>query len=246
MAREKKWSSIAPRLLTADGTSAGLVPVADAIDYHVKQVVFLKGTALPNKQVQINSIPSQTEIIVGELGSKIDAFTDVSAYTTAAASTISSELQIRPAIPAKEYERASFEEEPVVAKRVVQVDPYGDLYSENNPIPVEGNLSVTESVIDTTGQITKIEITTVAWTLLERSASTDPIGLGPLTNRRVMTIQNLTGQDIIIQFDNTITDTTISVTIPDGVEKTYDFGPNIKFYARSTTSTVDIVYEEGA
>lgn len=145
MAFEKRWDAIAPRTLLADGTSQGLITIADAIDLHVKQVIFLKGSALPTKKVQINAVISQTEIIVGEVGSKIDEFTDVSVYSTASASTISSEIQPRPAIPDKEYERASFEEEPVVAKRVIQVDPYGDKYTTKNPFPVslsDGDVSI--------------------------------------------------------------------------------------------------------
>lgn len=244
MAYEKRWSAVAPRLLLADGTTEGLLQVADAIDLHVKQVIFLKGTALPNKKVQINAIPSQTEIIVGEIGSKINQTTDVSAFTTAAASTISAEVQNRPDIPDKEYERASFEEEPVVAKRVIQVDPYGNKYTPTNPFPVDATVSVTPSVIDTSAQITKVEIDDTGWTLLERSASTDPTGLGPLAGRLTMAIENLSGVDVYLQYFDAGGSTTVKMTLTNGFRKELDFGPNIQIYARASSGTVDITYEE--
>lgn len=136
MAYEKRWVAVAPKLLIADGGIDGKIEVADAIELHVKQVVFLKGDTLPNKKVQINAIESQTEIFVGPLGSNINTREDVSAYTVALNSTIEAEIQNRPGIPDKEFERASFEEEPVVAKRVIQVDPYGNKYTKTNTFPV--------------------------------------------------------------------------------------------------------------
>ena len=237
MAFEKRWELVPVKSLLVDGGTDGLITVPNAIDFRVKQDVLLKATGLDSKVLEVKSIISQTQLYVGRKG-KIDLREDVSAYTVALSSTLQAEEQPRNAIPDKEYERASFEEEPVVAKRVIQVDRLGNKYDAENPIPT------TNVPLNNQGRMTKIEINDTTWTLLERSGATSPTGLGPLPNRKLILIQNLSGKDVIIQYDSGTVDDTISIVIPDGVEKLYEFGPDIKLYAKSGKPLADIVIEE--
>jgi hypothetical protein len=74
-------------------------------------------------------------LILGPENKGINTRSDVSAYTTALNATVEASEQNRPSIPPADYERAVYEEEPIVAKRVIGVDRYGELYSEDNPMP---------------------------------------------------------------------------------------------------------------
>ena len=146
MALEKRWEEILPIAFTADGTAEGLVTVEDACDFRVKQRIYIKASGEPAKYLEIKKIKSPTEIYVGPISSDICARTDISAYTVGGGATIEAPEQKRPSIPDKEYERASFEEEPVVAKRTVMVDQCGSIYrsiTDTNGIqrlPVDANI----------------------------------------------------------------------------------------------------------
>lgn len=132
--REKFWDKIPPKNLTADGGASGEVEVTDALQFHVKQQVILRIPGTDLSEVEVKQIPSQTELLVGPKGD-ISKRSTLTLFTVAAGATIEAVDQNRPAIPDKEYERASFEEEPVVAKRVIQVDRLGVKHSPTNPIP---------------------------------------------------------------------------------------------------------------
>lgn len=134
MAYEKRWEAVAPKTFLSDGDSEGRVEVANALDFHVKQEVLIKATGQNSTRLEVKEISSQTELYLGPKG-KIELRSDLSSYTVAASATIEADIQDRPAIPDKEYERACFEEEPVVAKRVIQVDRLGQKYDSANPAP---------------------------------------------------------------------------------------------------------------
>jgi hypothetical protein len=75
-------------------------------------------------------------MIVGPKSGNINATTDVSSYTMALGANISANEQKRPTIGADDFERAVYEEEPTVAKRVVMVDKFGNKYDNTNPLPI--------------------------------------------------------------------------------------------------------------
>lgn len=141
---EKRLAAVPPQLFTSNGTADGRITVADASLFKVKQAVNLSGTALPNLNLEIKSIPNGTTIFVGPIGPGIVDRTDISLYTTAATSFIFANEQLRPKIPEQEIERHTYEEEPTVARRVVMVDPMGNKYGEGNPLPIafDGTVSV--------------------------------------------------------------------------------------------------------
>lgn len=239
---EKSFLEVAPRPLLLDGSIDGILSIAGACQLKVGQKIYLiSDTELP-LQVKINQFIDDLSFYVGAPNKGVNDRIDVSAYLASDNSNISARKQPRPSIPQIDVLRYVYSEEPAMALRNVLVDSCGTVIDENNPLAV----NPTPNIVDISAQITKIEINPTTWTLLERSGSTSPIGTGPLISRQVITIQNTTGQDIIIQYDNATTDNTISILIPDGVERIYDFGSNIQFYAKSVTSNVDLVYEEGS
>jgi hypothetical protein len=134
MIYEKRWKAVSPRTFTSSGTSLGVVSISSTKGFYVKQKVLVQQAGV-STAFQVQEVLSKTQLVLGPVGSDLKQVSDLSAYTTAA--TIRADKQTRPAIEAKEYERAVFEEEPVVAKRVVLVDEVGDKYAKDNPLPVQ-------------------------------------------------------------------------------------------------------------
>ncbi len=137
MALEKKLFAIAPQLFLADGGAAGKVTVTDACLFKVKQKVEVAGTALPQLNLEVKRVISNTEMFLGKIGQPISDRADLSLYTTAAASFVFTAEQKRPSIPFEESTRAVYEEEPTVAFRNFLVDKLGKGYSVDNPFPVQ-------------------------------------------------------------------------------------------------------------
>lgn len=137
MAFEKRWKKVAPKLFTANGTIDGIVTVSSTRGFYAKQKVFLKSNTISRQKFEVKEVLSKTQLRVGPATSDMREYSNLSAFTTAQAAQIDAEEQARPAIPEKEFERAAFEEEPVVAKRVFLVDEIGEGYSSSNPIPVQ-------------------------------------------------------------------------------------------------------------
>jgi hypothetical protein len=85
----------------------------------------------------------------------IFTYRDISQYTTADNAVIYADEQDRPSIVPDAYNRAKYEEEPVMAERVVLVDKNGRKYDLNNPLPTNatftGSLTVNLSGVGPTG-----------------------------------------------------------------------------------------------
>jgi hypothetical protein len=147
MALEKRLEAVPAQLFTANGTIDGLITVADATEYKVKQEVYLSASSLPDlDKIEIKSVISATQMYVGPKGGNIDARIDISVYTVALGAAITANLQNRPNIPEQHIPRAVYEEEPTVAIRVFPVDELGNDYTASNPFPVsavfDGNVQV--------------------------------------------------------------------------------------------------------
>lgn len=142
MAREKRWLAVSPQNFTADGTVDGIITVASTSGFKVKQQIALISNTQLKELFQVKRVFSSIQLAVGPLRSGIDRRSDVSAFLTADSATIEAAEQARPAIPLTEHERAVYEEEPTVAKRVIDVDEFGNPYSKANPKPVDATVSV--------------------------------------------------------------------------------------------------------
>lgn len=127
---EKKWPAVAPQLFSADGTDSGIVTVADARGFKVKQMVVIIGTALPTLRVQIKRFLSPTEFMVGpEIPppgqSALTLKSDLTLYTVAATSFVYAEEQDKRIPKTDDIDRAVYEQEPANAIRVMQVNQFG-------------------------------------------------------------------------------------------------------------------------
>jgi hypothetical protein len=136
---EKRFAAVAPQLLTSDGTVNGQIKVANASLYKVKQIISLQNASVGPKQFQVQRITDINTIFLGPLGSSniVNDRSDVSAYTVALGSFIVANEQPRTTVPEEQVERWTYEEEPVVARRVILVDPIGNKIGPSNPLPVQ-------------------------------------------------------------------------------------------------------------
>lgn len=125
---EKSWLAIAPQAFTANGTAYGVVTLASTVGFFTKQLITLKGTALPQLALQVKRVNSDgLTLVVGPQDGDINHWTNISAYTTAASATIEAAEQRRVTISLESIARAVYAEEPIVATRVVLVDDKGNI-----------------------------------------------------------------------------------------------------------------------
>jgi hypothetical protein len=137
---EKKFKAIPPQEFIADGNTLGAVHVAHASIFKVKMLVRLSAPSLPDLDLEIKRIETNGTIYVGRTGKSIDDRVDTSLYTVAAGAYIWwPEDQRRSTIIADDHERAVYEEEPVVAKRVIGVDRFGRTinWAQDGVVPSE-------------------------------------------------------------------------------------------------------------
>jgi hypothetical protein len=139
---EKRFKAVSPQSLTVDGNIYGLISVINTKLFKVKQIVMLQNSSGNAVQLEIKRIESTTNMYVGPIGGSIDKRYDTSIFTVASGAFVFAEEQMRPKIPEQEVERNTYEEEPVVARRVVLVDALGEKIDDDNPLPIDGTISV--------------------------------------------------------------------------------------------------------
>lgn len=142
---EKRLKAISARAFIADGNEYGQITISDTRPFKVKQEIIISANALPNLELEVKKVLSDTILIVGPRNSNINQFTDISSYTVSASANIFANEQKRPSIPFEEHERANYEEEPTVADRVILVDELGEFYDDDNPLPVDATVNLTGS-----------------------------------------------------------------------------------------------------
>jgi len=103
---------------------------------------------------------------------------------------------------------------------------------------------ITPRGLYTAGQVTKIPLDDTSWTPLERSALTIPTGLGPLSGKNSMSIQNRSKKDMLLQYDNTNSDDSVAILVKAGSERFYDIEGTIVIYAKTVSGSADIILEE--
>lgn len=144
MASERKLDEVSSIPFTIAGGANGLVTVSSTSGFKVKAYVVITATSLPNLTLEVKNVLSQTELFVGPKGSNINSRSDLSSYTTFLNAAIEQPIQDRPAIPVDSQHFATYEQEPTLARRVINVDELGNLIGKNNPLPVsiDGNINV--------------------------------------------------------------------------------------------------------
>jgi len=130
MASERFWRQIVEPF-ASNGTSNGVIVVDDSEGFKVKAEVLIEAIGQPVLTVEIKDIPDAYTILVGPKGAEMQTRSDLSLYTVAQSAKITQKKQKRPSIGPGEYERAVYEEEPIVAKRVIPVGRTGELIDQS-------------------------------------------------------------------------------------------------------------------
>jgi hypothetical protein len=126
MAIEKRWKSVAPQQFVVDNALLGKITVNDATLFKVKQQVVINSSTISNRDdLEVKRISDRVTIFLGPKTGNIDSRVNLSAYTPSDTPIIYANEQQRVKIPEQEIERLTYEEEPVVARRVIQVDEIG-------------------------------------------------------------------------------------------------------------------------
>jgi hypothetical protein len=137
MAIERKWPAIPPRLLSANGGTAGQIQLADTRGFKVKQRIVVSAVSLDNLLVEVKRVVSDTLLIVGAIGKGIgDRSINLSTYTVALGAFVYAEESDKAALTTEDRLYATYDQEPTVAWRTVLVDQLGRYYETNNPLPV--------------------------------------------------------------------------------------------------------------
>jgi hypothetical protein len=139
---EKRLYRVPPQSFIADGTVLGEISIADSSIFTVGHIVSVKSNTQPFKRFKVKRIPSSNIIILGEENTPIQQHSDLSAYLIADMAYVEAEEQNRPPIPQQEIERHTYEEEPVVARRVTLVDKLGNKFDGANRLPVEATVTI--------------------------------------------------------------------------------------------------------
>jgi hypothetical protein len=144
MANERQWDAVPPVLLTADGTTEGVLQVIDTIGFFFDMQCTLQNNASTQLTVYIKRVVDKTTLWVGPKRGGLDHNVDISAFTVATVSNISAAMQNKSAVPMEARLLATYETDPIDAWRVRPVDPYGNSYSDSNPLPVafDGTVSI--------------------------------------------------------------------------------------------------------
>jgi hypothetical protein len=155
MALERNLSPVPPVLLTADGTTEGVVTVATTCGFYVKQQAILQAPFILPLNVEIKRVVSDTILWVGPPNSKeMTHRIDVSAYTVAAGSFIYAVEQPKAVLAMESRLYASYIQEPSNSWKTSLVDCIGNLYGESNPLPVSfaGTIEISQvEVVGPTG-----------------------------------------------------------------------------------------------
>ena len=123
---EKRFSAVSPQSFVADGTANGIITIANATLFKVKQEVRVSATSLPQLELEVKSVLSITQLVVGPRGGNINNTINISAYTVSGGATVDAPTQKRPSIDYSELMRAVYDEEPTVALRNILVDKLGN------------------------------------------------------------------------------------------------------------------------
>lgn len=145
MAIERSYTKIDATPFTADGLDIGLVTIADTACYKVKMIVVVKADTMVDQRFEVKRVISDTQMYLGPENTPLRQRIDMSPYVLGLNPTIEAPEQERPHIPPADYERAVYEEEPTVAKRVIPVDKYGKHHTVENPFPVrisDGSINI--------------------------------------------------------------------------------------------------------
>lgn len=139
MAYQMQWPAFPSQSLTANGGAGGLVQIANTDGLYVLQEVVLANNAGLSSRYQVLEVVGPTSFYVGTVGQLDKRYAangaDVSAFTTATASTVTAVQQNKKLPSPNSVMQAAFEAEPILALRNTLVDARG------NPLYAKGSLA---------------------------------------------------------------------------------------------------------
>lgn len=107
-----------------------------------------------------------------------------------------------------------------------------DIAEGQTAVRVSGTITTSSGGLTTSGVITEVSVNDTTWTALPAS---------PLASRKVIAIQNESGQTCKLNYDNAAAGF-VGVYLKTGAERQYD--SSVVVYAKCTTGTATLVVEE--
>lgn len=141
MAIERLWEEIPARAFTANGQANGLVTLESTIQFRTNQKVKITSTGNPDKVLVIKRVVSPTQMFLGPDDKNIKSRENLTLYTLAAMAMVSAAEQNKTSIPEKDQLQMTLEREPVNARRVYQVDDFGNAIGTTPENPIHARLS---------------------------------------------------------------------------------------------------------
>lgn len=131
MAIEQKWPAVPPQLFTVDGGQYGVIKVASAAGFKVKQRVVVQASTQPTLQLQVKRVIGSDTIIVGDIPTKqgeqsLTHRKDLSAYTVLLGAFVFAEEQDKNKIKPDDIWQAIWRQEPGTTIGVEIDDQYGN------------------------------------------------------------------------------------------------------------------------
>lgn len=133
---ERKWPTI---ILSPISISNHVITVTSTVGLHTKQIVTLTKPGIKSQDFVIKRIISDTQIHIGKVDTNFVTYENPIEFS---GGTLEMYEQERNKMGSEVYFRAVYEEEPAVALRNVLVDRHGQHYTEDNPMPIYGSLTV--------------------------------------------------------------------------------------------------------
>jgi len=134
MNTERMWSQVDSTPFTADGQENGVITVENTEYFKVKMTITLQSDTRQPTNYEVKQVLSRTQMALGPVKSKHKQRSDLTGWPLSDNPIAKATKQDRPSIDEKDYERAVYEEEPTMAKRVIPVNRYGELNSPENPL----------------------------------------------------------------------------------------------------------------
>lgn len=239
MALERSWTAVL-QSFTANGTEDGLITVANASGFYVKQYVQITSNTQPTLVLEVKRVDNVNSIWVGPIPSatnksNLAARTDVSAYLVSDSAAIFAPEQTIGPIRPDDIENYTYEREPTKARRVELVDQVGYPYQSVidvhgvHRLPVDAEISIGSLTVD----ISYPSAFTIFNSTLVNANTEYSYALPAKTQRFSIKIQDGSAK---IQFAFTVgASSTNFITIPMGCE--FNSGD------LSTASTLTLYYQ---
>lgn len=131
MAIEQKWPAVPPQLFTVDGSEHGVVKIASAAGFKVKQRVSISAVGQGTLELQVKRVVGPDTLIVGPFPTSqqtntLTARTNLTAYTVAASAYVFAAEQEKSKLKPDDILQAVYRQEPGTTIGVEIDDQYGN------------------------------------------------------------------------------------------------------------------------